>query len=111
MVNEIEASVTRGGNSLGVFFDIQGAFDNVLADKVIAGMRKKDIPEIIITWYGYYLKNRSVTMSLGDKEVCRSLTRGTPQGGILSPLMWNLLFDELLVRMQKILSSKIVWLC
>ena len=45
-------------------------------------------------------------MSLGDKEVCRSLTRGTPQGGILSPLMWNLLFDELLLRMQEFSAAK-----
>ena len=26
----------------------------------------------------------------------RFLTRGTPQGGILSPLMWNICFDSLL---------------
>ena len=38
VVNVIEASVMRGRNTLGVFFDIQGAFDNVLADKVIEGM-------------------------------------------------------------------------
>ena len=100
VVNVIESSVLRGGNTLGVFFDIQGAFDNVRADKVIEGMRLKAVPEEIVIWYGYYLKNRNVSMSLGSKTVQRSITRGTPQGGILSRLMWNLLFDVLLTRLQ-----------
>ena len=33
---------------MGLFFDIQGAFDNVLADKVIEGMRHKAVPEGIV---------------------------------------------------------------
>ena len=31
----------------------------------------------------------------------RLLTRGVPQGGILSPLLWNLIFDELLELVNK----------
>ena len=100
VVNVIEGSVMRGGNTLRVFFDIQGAFDNARADKVIEGMRLKAVPEGIVNWYGYYLKNRNVSMSLGGKEIQRSITRGTPQGGILSPMMWNFLFDVLLSRLQ-----------
>ena len=95
VVNVIEASVMRGGNTL-----IQGAFDNVLTDKVIEGMRQKAVPEGIVDWHGYYLKNRNVSMSLGGSEVQLSITRGTPQLGKLSPLMWNLLFDILLKRLQ-----------
>ena len=53
-----------------------------------------------MNWYGYYLKNRDVSMSWGGKTVQRSITRGTPQGGILSPMMWNFLFDVLLTRLQ-----------
>ena len=60
----------------------------------------------IANWYGYYLKNRNVSMSLGNKTVQRSITRGTPQGGILSPLMWNLLFDVLLTRLQGLSAVK-----
>ena len=78
----------------------RGAFDNVRADKVIEGIRLKAVPEEIANWYGYYLKNRNVSMSLGSKTVQNSITRGTPQRGILSPLMWNLLFDVLLTRLQ-----------
>ena len=100
VVNVIEGSVMRGGNTLRVFFDIQGAFDNAQADKVIEGMRLKAVPEGIVNWYGYYLKNRNVSMSLGGKEIQRSITRGMPQGGKLSPMMWNFLFDVLLSRLQ-----------
>ena len=30
----------------------------------------------------------------------RSLVRGTPQGGILSPLVWNTVFDSLLRTLE-----------
>ena len=54
----IEGSVMRAGNTLGVFFNIQGAFDNVRADKVIEGMHLKAVPEGIVNWYGYYHKKQ-----------------------------------------------------
>ena len=46
---------------LGVFLDIQGAFDNVSVDTVIKGMQDKNFPEVFINWYRSYLKYRMVT--------------------------------------------------
>ena len=106
VVNVIEGSVMRGGNTLGVFFDIQGAFDNARADKVIKGMCLKAVPEGIVNWYGYYLKNRNVSMSLGGKEVQRSITRGTPQGDTLTDDV-EFLFDVLLRRLQGFSAVKL----
>ena len=43
-----------------------------------------------------YLKDRNITTDLlGVKEV-RTLTKGVPQGGVISPLAWNLVYDPLL---------------
>ena len=39
--------------------------------------------------------------ALDGTEVCRDLKRGTPQGGILSPLLWNLCFDTFLEMFDK----------
>ena len=100
VVDNIEASIMRGKLALGVFFDIEGAFDNVRNSKVIEGLRAKGVPTDIINWYDFYLSNRFVQVSLGTLSRCRSLTRGTPQGGILSPLVWNIVFDSLLDRLE-----------
>ena len=99
VVDNIESSILRNQYALGVFFDIEGAFDNVMTSKVLKGLNDKGVPQNIIKWYGQYLSNRSVTISLGNTTKSRLLTRGTPQGGILSPLVWNVVFDSLLTRL------------
>ena len=101
VVDLIEQSVLRKSYALGVFFDIEGAFDNVLPCKVIEGLKEKGVPKDITSWYGFYLTNRSVKITLGRTVRQRFLTRGTPQGGILSPLAWNVVFDSLLQRLKE----------
>ena len=101
MVNRIESSILRGGFSLGVFFDIEGAFDNVITSKVTEGFKKKGAPKSIIDWYDFYLRNRYIHLAMDKTKKLRKLVRGIPQGGILSPLAWNVVFDDLLDRMEK----------
>ena len=67
---------------------------------------QKKVPLNIIKWYGHYLTTRFVQASLGETTRCRSLTRGTPQGGILSPLVWNTVFDSLLDGLERIPSVR-----
>jgi hypothetical protein len=40
-------------------------------------------------------------MELDNNFYTRSLTRGTPQGGVLSPLIWNVNFDSMLDELNK----------
>ena len=106
VVDNIESVILRGDLALGVFFDIEGAFDNVQTSKVLEGLRAKRVPHNIIKWYGHYLATCFVQVSLGKTTRCRSLTRGTPQGGILSPLVWNIVFDSLLDGLERIPGVK-----
>ena len=64
-------------------------------------MQEKNFPEIFINWYRSYLKYRTVTINQEGVKVKRVLTRGTPQGGLLSPLAWNLAFESLLQTLSK----------
>jgi len=96
LVNDIESSTLRGGYALGVFLDIQGAFDNLRPESAIRGMEAKSFPPNVVKWYGQYLVSRKITVDIKGVKMNRSITKGTPQGGVLSPLMWNLAFDSLL---------------
>ena len=96
MVNQIERAILRGEHAMGVFLDIQGAFDNLPTPAAIKGMRNHHISPLIVDWYSQYLRNRIATAEVKGQSVTRHLTRGTPQGGVLSPLVWNLSFDSLL---------------
>ena len=67
VVNRIESSILRGGFSLGTFFDIEGAFNNVITSKVTEGFTKKGAPKSMIDLYGFYLKNRYIYLAM-DKN-------------------------------------------
>jgi ribonuclease HI len=96
MVDKLESAVKNKKYALGVFLDIQGAFDNVNADSVIRGMKAKGFDRKIVNWFGWFLKNRTISINYKGCSLERNLVKGTPQGGVLSPLMWNLVFDSLL---------------
>ena len=63
---------------------------------ILRGLGHHRVPQLIFTWYKSYLTNRCILTDLKGVSVKRFLTRGTLQGGILSPLMWNICFDSLL---------------
>jgi hypothetical protein len=91
VVDKIESGMDNQ-HTIGVFLDIQGAFDNISFESAISALVKKGIDVNIIKWYESYITKRLTIYG----RVTKQLTRGTPQGGVLSPLCWNLPFDEIL---------------
>ena len=81
---------------MGAFLDIQGAFDNVTPEGINKAMKRHNFPENVRKWYFHYLTNRYSMVEINGVAIIRQIMRGTPQGGILSPLIWNLVFNELL---------------
>ena len=101
LVTQIEEGLEKKEYALGVFLDIQGAFDNVSAKAIERGMRKKGLPESLIKWYCHYVGHRRLVVDHNGIKVVRYLTRGTPQGGVLSPVIWNLVFEDFLALFEQ----------
>jgi ribonuclease HI len=95
-VDTIEQAITRNEYAMGSFMDIDGAFDNLDPAAVIEGLERKGLPPSILAWFNHYLRNRTVTVTIKGVSATRMLHRGTPQGGVLSPLLWNVAFERLL---------------
>jgi retron-type reverse transcriptase len=47
-------------------------------------------------WIGSMLKNRTVRAEIRGVSSVMEVRRGCPQGGVLSPLLWNMVIDGLL---------------
>ena len=47
------------------------------------------------------LTSRVVTAEIAGSKVTRKVSRGTPQGGVISPLLWLLVVDELLINLER----------
>jgi ribonuclease HI len=101
VVGLIEDGLNTGQFTLGVFLDIQGAFDNVRPEAIAKGLHDKQAHPLLIGWYEYYLKSRNITFDYRGISRKKALSLGTPQGGVLSPIMWNVAFDSLLNLFDK----------
>ena len=54
----------------------------------------------MVRWYQFALTNREIKLTTNGEETKRKLKRGTPQGGILSPLAFNLALLNLMKRFK-----------
>ena len=81
---------------IAVFLDIHGAFDNVNIAFTSNALLERGFDPEMVGWYSHYLGNLMVTGTVRGVSVRRLLHRGVPQGGILSPLIWNCNIDRLL---------------
>ena len=102
VVDTIEKGLLRNKFTLGVFIDIAGAFNNLNTEKALMAMKNRGIPGYLVSWFESFVTNRTAQSELLGAKTIRKLNMGTPQGGVLSPLFWNIPFDELLVTLNNI---------
>ncbi|UYV78931.1 EPM2AIP1 [Cordylochernes scorpioides] len=81
--------------------DLSGAFDNAWWPAIIKRMDLDNVPSSLIQIIQSYLNNkRTVCLSYGGKTVSKNLTKGCPQGSPLSPLLWNILLNDILMNFK-----------
>ena len=87
--------------ALGVFLDIEGAFDNTSYDSMCSALTRHGVDQTNIRRIRATLEGRLATASLGDVSRSVAVSRGCPQGGVLSPFLLCNVVDELLVRLNE----------
>ena len=100
VVDCIESSITRGEHALAVSLDCSGAFDRIKFASANIAMQHRQIPPGIRNLYMKILESRTVTANLQGEEIIRRPKRGSPQGGVLSPLIWILIMDSILTKFR-----------
>nr|XP_027196978.1 uncharacterized protein LOC113791400 [Dermatophagoides pteronyssinus] len=85
-------------NKFGLFvsLDVAGAFDSAWWSLILVSLKKFDIPNNLIDILKSYFTNRKAKLSICGETSEKSLSRGCPQGAKCSPLLWNILYDNLL---------------
>ena len=98
LVVRVEKALDQQEIALGVFLDIQGAFDNTSYDSMCTALTRHGAEHTIVRWIRVTLEGRLATAALGDATRNVVVSRGCPQGGVLSPLLWCLVVNELLAN-------------
>ena len=100
IVTNIEKSLFCGNFTLGVFLDIEGAFDNATYQSIQTSLEGRDIDQAVQGWMTNMLKNREICIEMRGVKITKKLNKGVPQGGILSPTLWNFILEDLLVTLK-----------
>ena len=101
VVSRLEKNMSKKSVvSLFLMADVEGAFDNVNPVRAKEAMIRRGFPPTMVNWYYHYSITRQTIVSIKGVEIRRILYLGTPQGGILSPLIWNVIMDELLQDLE-----------
>ena len=93
LIYRIEKAVFSNQFVVATFLDIDGAFNNAVFHKMVEALEDRGVDPGIGRWINFMLTHRSARATLHGVEVEIQVQRGCPQGGILSPILWNLIMD------------------
>lgn len=100
LTHKIEHMLNNGKIALGCFMDIEGAFDNTKFEVITKAAVDRQMESTAVRWIVRMLSGRKVVASVCGTSTKLGVTRGCPQGGILSPILWCMVIDSLLVRLN-----------
>lgn len=86
---------------MGIFLDIKGAFNNLWWPDIIHSLKEAGCSNKIIALIQDYLRNRTVIIRNKTGQVIREVNKGCPQGSLVGPSMWNIVFDGLLRKLEE----------
>jgi len=98
LVVRAEKALVQQEIALGVFLDIEGASDNTSYDSMCSAFTTHGVDQTIVRYIRATLEGRLATAAVADVSRSVAVSRECPQGGVLSPLLWPLVVDELHVH-------------
>ncbi|KAM7284606.1 uncharacterized protein ISCGN_001700 [Ixodes scapularis] len=88
----IQPTVMRHNDKVILALDLKGAFDNVRHGSILANLSTTDCGHKAFAYVRDFLSKRQALLKIEDDEYGPYTmgTRGTPQGAVLSPLLFNI---------------------
>ena len=92
--------------TLSVWIDLQKAFDKVWIDRLLLKLRRCDISGNMFKWIKSYTHNRRARFVMDNNRSKNILLcHGLPQGGLLSPILFILLTNDLVKQLPIFVNS------
>ena len=106
----LQSDITRSFQdneiTVAIFLDFEKAFDMVWVDGILLKMRKLNITGKMYNWIKDFLSNRTAQVQIGDAiSKLFHPENGTPQGSIISPLLFIILMNDFPILSHKTKTS------
>ena len=95
-----EDSRARNRICLLLSFDVQNAFNTLRWDVVLDVLSRRGVDRHVRALLGDYFNNRGITVHSYEGTVVRDIYAGVPQGSVLRPFLWNVVYDGLLTELD-----------
>lgn len=86
---------------MGIFLDISRAFNNLWWPDIVEAVRRIGCSGPLVSLIRDYLRQRIVVFRTENGTVRRETNKGCPQESLLGPVLWNLIFDDLLRKIER----------
>jgi hypothetical protein len=101
LVGRAEGQLGAKEYATGALLGTEGAFDSTTNIAIKQAMIRHEIPEALVDWIEYMLAGRNLNIYHRKRTTEGTPDRGCPQGGVLSPLLWCLVVNDLLEDSQR----------
>ncbi|XP_076660711.1 uncharacterized protein LOC143364090 [Halictus rubicundus] len=89
-----------------IALDVRNAFNTLRWDTIIEQMKMRGFSDYLTRLMQDYFNERTICYKNSDETIWREMKMGVPQGSVLGPFMWNLVYDDLLKRENPEMTSK-----
>ena len=104
LVNEVTSYFMRRGTSVtACLLDCSKAIDKCRFDKPFDKLIAKGLPAVVVRVLVFVYEEQERWVKLGGKKSSSfRLTNGTRQGSVLSPVLFSVYLDDLLIGLRKL---------